>query len=69
MERLRLLVLESTKGPTPTTSHAGELAKRLKYMEAKLLSVLEEVRPLVPGPSHGQLLSAPIAQASGYGSK
>ena len=52
-EQLRLLVMEPTCSleRTPTTSHAGELVKRLKYMEDKLAFVMEEVRPLVPGPT------------------
>ena len=51
VEQLRLLVSDPSIEQTPTTSHAGELAKRLKYMEDKLASVMEEVRPLVLGPT------------------
>ena len=56
VERLRLLVSEPSIERTPTTSHAGELTKRLKYMEDKLVSVMEEVRPLVPGPTLDTIL-------------
>ena len=45
-----MLSSESTIEPTPTTSRTGELAKRLKYMKDKLGFVMEETRPLVPGP-------------------
>ena len=69
VEQLRLLGSESTIEPTPTTSHTGELAKRLKYMEDKLGSVMEEMRPLVPGPKLDSCLVHQLHKQSGYGSK
>ena len=50
VEQLRLLGSESTIELTLTASRPSELGKRLKYMEDKLGSVTEEMRPLVPGP-------------------